>query len=205
MSYKISKKLCYCYKINNHLFYIPQTIERPSILPNWNVTTLSFLEKPKVATISNNTEVPSTTKVNIVESTQSIPQKTITITNVQNQKLQIIEDETTISLKNKDITDGFLTKLFNKKMNIDWTPFVCKLEKVTFNNKINRYIFYCNDGKKSFRVFPASQLFHLIKKDENGEAKIKKGDLIYVEYYSATKLEDSKPKIVIFTKIKKVI
>jgi hypothetical protein len=96
------------------------------------------------------------------------------------------------------ITSGFLSKLTGRTQ-IEWEPFVCKVEKRIFNKINNRWYLIVNDSEKSHRVVMATQCFKLFEKDI-----VKKDDLIYVEYYTATKLASNKPKLVMFTKIYKI-
>ena len=196
-AYQILKTIYYVFSYNNssnsssnsNITIIKKNIPLHQSLPSWNIDKLLFLEDntPKI-TASQNQKLKLKDDVNKKKHTQiKLPNLKYTVDNIK-----------------PEVTKGFLTKLFNKKLDMRWDPFVCKIDKIMLNKKNQRYIFMCSDGDNSFRVYPATQTFHLISKNEDGDSKIKKGDFIYVKYYAATILFPNKPKIVILTDIYKI-
>lgn len=100
--------------------------------------------------------------------------------------------------KYPEITTGFVTKLAGRAQ-IEWNPFICKIEKRIFNKTNKWWYLIVNDGEKSHRVAIASQCFYLFEND-----LVKKDDYIYVQYYTATKISGNKSKVLFFTKFYKI-
>jgi len=115
------------------------------------------------------------------------------------QIIPIPAQSITLAKKDTSVTPGFVTKLAGRTQ-IDWEPFVCKIEKRIFNKNTKRWYLLVNDLEKSHRVMVASQCFYLFEQD-----LIKKDDTIYVEHYTSTRLTSNKPKIIIFTKFYNII
>lgn len=167
----LCQRLKYRFKINNFEFEVTknQTLAQPPIVENVQPNLKTFPLQPISVATPCFTAIPMPTP-----------------------------PVTTIMKKDVQITNGFVSKLAGRTQ-IDWEPFICKIEKRIYNKITKRWYLLVNDLEKSHRVMIASQCFYLFEKDI-----IKKDDIIYVEHYTSTRLASNKPKIIIFTKFYKL-
>jgi len=87
--------------------------------------------------------------------------------------------------------------------NVEWNPFICRIHKVIFNKRINRFSLQVSDNSDIFKVELGSQLFPLIK-----SRFLSKGDIIRVSDYTITTYRPSpndEDQVVTKSKVKKIV
>jgi hypothetical protein len=169
-----------------------QTLHYRFLIGNFQFDIQKCIHPFELPTIVKN----NTLECKIINLVKTPIKSVVVIANTPRTPRVVVVPANTIVMKNAKITDGFVTQLAGKDQ-INWDPFVCKVEKKVYNKNTKWWYLIVNDNKKSHRIVVATQCFELLK-------TIEKDDLIFVEYYTATTIHSKKPKIIIFTKITKI-
>ena len=130
------------------------------------------------------------------------------VTNDIVKKQEIITKE---KPNKKELSTGYLKQLkyghsshFSETVPKKWDPFVCKIEKRLFSKNISRYLLKVSDGDgEIYKIHLASQLFPYFdsKNAKYDENRFKQANLIRVMHYTATNIDQDKPRFIIFTDI----
>ena len=172
----------YRFYIGQYQFDVTKMVPVPTYQPSNCENSPKFVQ-PQKPEKSKKTIKPIKTVLSFGTVATNVPEKS---------------EDSYITKTSMKVSKGFVTKLI-KQNEIEWDPFVCKVEKRLFNETQKRWYLVLNDDQSSTKVIVATQCFHLFEKDI-----VKENDLIHVCHYAVTKLYDNKPKIMILTNFLKV-